>query len=141
MDSKNTTKVTVQSVSVNDRTGTAKQAPVQNGERLKNLLARPELVTFALLILAFIMGTLLSPYFLDIPFLLNYTSTYIEIGIMALGMVIALMVVVVPRLVEQFDLFDAQLPLLTRVVIGLSTGVREYGLLILLVLAVLIFGA
>ena len=59
--------------------------------------------------------------------------------VMALGMVIALMVVVVPRLVEQFDLFDAQLPLLTRIVISLSNGVREYGLIILLALAALMF--
>nr|WP_321361814.1 type II secretion system inner membrane protein GspF [uncultured Hyphomonas sp.] len=59
--------------------------------------------------------------------------------VMAMGMVIALMVVVVPRLVEQFDLFDARLPLLTRIVIGLSNGVREYGILIVLVLAALIF--
>lgn len=59
--------------------------------------------------------------------------------LMAMGMVIALMVVVVPRLVEQFDLFDAQLPLLTRIVIGLSNGLREYGILIVLILAGLIF--
>lgn len=59
--------------------------------------------------------------------------------LMAMGMVIALMVVVVPRLVEQFDLFDAQLPLLTRIVIGLSNGLREYGILIVLILAALIF--
>ena len=61
------------------------------------------------------------------------------LSIMALGMVTALMVIVVPRLVEQFDLFDAQLPLLTRVVIGLSNGVREYGLFIVLLLAVMTF--
>ena len=59
--------------------------------------------------------------------------------VMALGMVIALMVVVVPRLVEQFDLFDAELPMLTRIVIALSNGVREYGLLMLLVIAALVF--
>lgn len=52
----------------------------------RSVLTRPEMVTVALLIVAFIGGTALSPYFLDIPFLLNYTSTYIEIGIMALGM-------------------------------------------------------
>lgn len=61
------------------------------------------------------------------------------LSVMALGMVVALMVVVVPRLVEQFDLFDTKLPLLTRVVIGLSNGVREYGLFILLLLAALSF--
>ena len=61
------------------------------------------------------------------------------LSVMALGMVVALMVIVVPRLVEQFDLFDAKLPLLTRVVIALSNGVREYGLIILLLLAGLSF--
>ena len=61
------------------------------------------------------------------------------LSVMALGMVVALMVIVVPRLVEQFDLFDAKLPLLTRVVIALSNGVREYGLIILLLLAALSF--
>ncbi|MEO1964315.1 type II secretion system F family protein [Hyphomonas sp.] len=61
------------------------------------------------------------------------------LSVMALGMVVALMVVVVPRLVEQFDLFDAKLPLLTRIVIGLSNGVRGYGLFILLLLAALSF--
>ncbi len=61
------------------------------------------------------------------------------LSVMALGMVIALMVVVVPRLVEQFDLFDAQLPLLTRIVIALSNGVREYGVLVLLLLAAFTF--
>jgi rhamnose transport system permease protein len=55
-------------------------------QRVINILARPEMVTVALLILAFVGGTLLSPYFLDLPFLLNYTNTFIEIGILALGM-------------------------------------------------------
>lgn len=61
------------------------------------------------------------------------------LSIMALGMVTALMVIVVPRLVEQFDLFDAKLPMLTRVVIALSNGVREYGLFILIALAATVF--
>ncbi len=61
--------------------------PVRHRGSFRAILARPEAVTVALLILAFIGGALLSPYFLDVPFLLNYTSTYIEIGIMALGMV------------------------------------------------------
>lgn len=55
--------------------------------RLRNLLTRPEMVPVGLLLLAFVAGTLMSPYFLDIPFMLNYTLTYIEIGIMVLGMV------------------------------------------------------
>ena len=61
------------------------------------------------------------------------------LSIMALGMVTALMVVVVPRLVEQFDLFDAKLPMITRIVIALSNGVREYGLFILLALGLAVF--
>ena len=39
-----------------------------------------------LLILAFFVGSMLSPYFLDVNFLLGNTSVYIEIGIMALGL-------------------------------------------------------
>jgi rhamnose transport system permease protein len=54
---------------------------------LVRALLRPEAVPLVLLILAFIGGSLLSPYFLDVRFLLNNTSTYIEIGIMVLGMV------------------------------------------------------
>lgn len=53
---------------------------------LRNILVRPELVTVGLLILAFVFGAVLSPYFLDAPFLLDYTSLYIEVGIMALGL-------------------------------------------------------
>jgi general secretion pathway protein F len=59
------------------------------------------------------------------------------LGIMAVGMIIAMMLFVVPRLVEQFDLFDADLPLITRLVIGLSETLQSHGLWIALGLAVL----
>ncbi len=59
------------------------------------------------------------------------------LGIMAIGMIIAMMLFVVPRLVEQFDLFDADLPLITRLVIGLSETLQSHGLWIALVLAML----
>jgi len=59
------------------------------------------------------------------------------LGIMAIGMIIAMMLFVVPRLVEQFDLFDADLPLITRLVIGLSETLQSHGLWIALGLAVL----
>jgi rhamnose transport system permease protein len=56
----------------------------------KSLVSRvavqPEFITVILLILAFIVGSIISPYFLDLDFLLNYTSLFIEVGIMALGM-------------------------------------------------------
>lgn len=60
------------------------------------------------------------------------------LGVMAVGMVVALMVFVVPRLVEQFDLFGADLPLITRLVIGLSEGLRAWGLELLLGIAALL---
>ncbi len=54
--------------------------------RVRSALSRPEAITTALLIIAFIVGALLSPYFLDLNFLLNNTSVYVEIGLMALGL-------------------------------------------------------
>lgn len=54
------------------------------------------------------------------------------LSIMALGMVAMLMVAVVPRLVEQFDMFEADLPWLTEQVIGVSNLLRSWGWLILL---------
>lgn len=61
------------------------------------------------------------------------------LGVMAMGMIVAMMLFVVPRLVEQFDLFDADLPFITRVVISLSELLQAHGLLITLGLATLIF--
>lgn len=61
------------------------------------------------------------------------------LAVMALGMVTALMVVIVPRLIEQFDLFGAELPWLTRTVIATSDFVRSYGLALVLVLGVMAF--
>ena len=49
-------------------------------------LARPEAITLALLGVAFVVGTLLSPFFLDGRYLLDSTSLYMEVGIMALAM-------------------------------------------------------
>lgn len=56
------------------------------------------------------------------------------LSIMALGMVAMLMIGVVPRLVEQFDMFEADLPWLTEQVIGLSNLLRNWGWLILIVI-------
>lgn len=61
------------------------------------------------------------------------------LGVMSVGMIIAMMLFVVPRLVEQFDLFDADLPLITRVVIGLSETLQSRGILLVLLLASLAF--
>ena len=61
------------------------------------------------------------------------------LSVMALGMVIALMVVIVPRLIEQFDVFDAKLPWLTQVVIAMSDFVRSYGIVLVVAVAVAVF--
>lgn len=55
------------------------------------------------------------------------------LAIVAAGVVTALMVFVVPGIVDQFTVFDAQLPLLTRVVVGLSGFILDYGLYLLAV--------
>ncbi|MDD3838859.1 MAG: type II secretion system inner membrane protein GspF [Phenylobacterium sp.] len=54
----------------------------------------------------------------------------------ALTVIAALMAFVVPKVVEQFDSMGQQLPWLTRVIIFLSTGLRDFGGLIALLLAV-----
>lgn len=53
---------------------------------LITLLALPQTIPLLLLILAFFLGARLSPYFLDLHFLLDSTSLYMETGIMALAM-------------------------------------------------------
>lgn len=55
---------------------------------------------------------------------------------LAIGMVILLMWFIVPKLVEQFESFDAELPPITRFVIAVSEGLRSHGLIILLVFVV-----
>jgi len=59
------------------------------------------------------------------------------IAIFAVIVVIALMIFVIPLVVEQFDTLGQQLPLLTRIVMGLSSFLVHWGwlLAILLVLA------
>ena len=60
----------------------------------------------------------------------------------AVVVVIALMTFVVPKVVEQFDSMGAKLPLLTRIVIGISGVMTNWGWLILIAIAaVLFFGA
>lgn len=54
----------------------------------------------------------------------------------ALTVIAALMAFVVPKVVEQFDSMGQQLPWLTRVIIFLSTGLRDFGGLIALLLVV-----
>ena len=67
------------------KTGTPALA---KGAQLGNLLRPflPEVVAVFLLIMAFVVGGLLSPFFLNGPFLLDSTTLFTEGAIMALGM-------------------------------------------------------
>lgn len=56
----------------------------------------------------------------------------------ALIVVVILMVIVVPKVVAQFDSFGEELPLLTRGVMAISSGLQTYGLMIAAVIAMLI---
>ncbi len=58
--------------------------------RVTGLLAYPETITVALLMIAIAVGASLSQYFLDVAFLLDSTSLYMEIGIMALAMTLVI---------------------------------------------------
>ena len=61
------------------------------------------------------------------------------LAVVALGVIGALMTFVVPKVVDQFDSMNQTLPLLTRLVIGVSDLMRDWGWLagLLLVLALL----
>jgi general secretion pathway protein F len=58
----------------------------------------------------------------------------IVLAVVALGVIGALMTFVVPRVVDQFDSMHQTLPLLTRLVIGLSDLMRNWGWLLAVVL-------
>lgn len=58
---------------------------------------------------------------------------------MAIAVVSGLLAYVVPKVVNQFEHMHAELPLMTRIMIGLSDGLRAYGLLILAAIAGLVF--
>lgn len=53
-------------------------------------LARREIVPAVLIVLAFLAGRAESPYFLDVRYLLNTSTLYVENGLMALGMTLVI---------------------------------------------------
>lgn len=59
----------------------------------------------------------------------------IVLAVTAAVVVVILMTFVVPRVVDQFDGMNQTLPLLTRLVIGLSDGMRDWGWLLALAVA------
>ena len=63
----------------------------------------------------------------------------IVLALVACLVVAALMIFVIPKVVEQFDSMGQTLPLLTRLVIGLSTGLQTFGWLIAASIAIAVF--
>jgi type IV pilus assembly protein PilC len=59
--------------------------------------------------------------------------------VLALGVLTFLLVFFIPRFKTIFAGFNATLPLITRIIVGISDYLRSYGLLILVVLVVVIF--
>jgi len=59
------------------------------------------------------------------------------LAVVAMGVVAALMIFVVPKVVDQFDSLNQSLPILTRIVIGLSDFTRDWGWLLAIVLGAL----
>ncbi len=62
------------------------------------------------------------------------------LAVVALGVIAALMTFVVPKVVDQFDSMNQTLPLLTRVVIGVSDLMRDRGWLGIVLLAFAVAG-
>lgn len=58
---------------------------------------------------------------------------------LALGVIVFLLVFFIPRFQLLFSGFGAQLPLITRIIVGVSDVVRHYGLLVAVVLGVVFF--
>lgn len=99
---------------------------------LRTWLTRPEAVALGLFIVAFIAGALLSPYFLDANFLLNYTSLYIEVGIMAIGLTFVIIsanidlsvasTLALVACIAGVSYFDFGLPMAITIVLSLGLG-------------------
>lgn len=62
------------------------------------------------------------------------------LAVVALGVIGVLMTFVVPKVVDQFDSMNQTLPLLTRIVIGVSDLMRDWGWLGLLILVAAVGG-
>ncbi|HAC33206.1 MAG TPA: type II secretion system protein GspF, partial [Gammaproteobacteria bacterium] len=58
------------------------------------------------------------------------------LALAAIGVVVALLVFVMPQLVEVFDAVDMTLPVLTRLLLAVSRGLQEFGGFLLLILLV-----
>lgn len=62
------------------------------------------------------------------------------LAFVAVAVVTIMMVFVVPRIVEQFASFGSELPLLTQIVIAISSFLTNYGLILLLLIIAIVAG-
>jgi general secretion pathway protein F len=72
--------------------------------------------------------------------ILGATVYPIVLSIVAIGVIAILMVLVIPKVVAQFDSFGQDLPPLTQFVIGFSEGFQTYGLWIGIGFCLMLFG-
>lgn len=63
----------------------------------------------------------------------------IIVSIVAIVMIIALLVYVVPQVIKVFESSKQQLPILTKILIATSDGLRSYGWMILVAIIVIVF--
>lgn len=132
MESKEASNISNSTLALSDAAVADSPVSARSSSTLRNMFIRPEMVTVSLLILAFILGSLLSPYFLDARFLLNNTSTYIEIGIMTLGMVFVIIsnnidlsvasTLALVACVAGVAYFDLGIPMWITILISLALG-------------------
>ena len=69
------------------------------------------------------------------------TAYPMVLSAVAMIVVVVLMIFVVPKVVEQFDTFGQDLPPLTRATIWLSEFLQNYGLILLILIAVMIIAS
>lgn len=72
--------------------------------------------------------------------ILSATVYPMALTVVALAVVTILMIFVVPKVVDQFDTFGQDLPTLTRFVIGVSEGLKAYGIFALILILLFGFG-
>lgn len=63
----------------------------------------------------------------------------IIVSIVAVLMIIALLVYVVPQVIKVFQASKQQLPILTKILIAVSDGLRNYGIFMLLAIVIIVF--
>ena len=68
---------------------------------------------------------------------LIYPLMMISVAVIIVGI---LMTVVVPKIINQFDHMGQELPLVTRILIGISEGVQNYGIFVLILIVLLVVG-